>query len=283
MGTSTSSSGPGSGVPLVPPWAPPAPPLVPNGPEPRPELGDPNSPTETEADTDAPRLPSSPVAVPARFGPARTALGGFGRTGSREDLRRGVGSYVSKGYSGSRTAATRFSGTAATASTLGNVLFSLANDQVVNGLDKSLLAAMDGDELLDNLVEAIRKVDGTQDAEAERSSTREALSETLELFPDEDPLNLSEEARAYAVERFVALDVFNRFVLDVGLAIQASAPNAIQALSRLEEAKDYIAQTVGSAFRSMESKGVTVTSSTISSLVRTVLQDAFEVFEEYVP
>lgn len=141
---------------------------------------------------------------------------------------------------------------------------------------------MDGDELLDNLVEAIRKVDGTQDAEAERSSTREALSETLELFPDEDPLNLSEEARAYAVERFVALDVFNRFVLDVGLAIQASAPNAIQALSRLEEAKDYIAQTIGSSFRSLESKGVTVNSSTISSIVRTALQDAFEVFEEYV-
>jgi len=282
MGTSTSSSGPGSGVPLVPPWAPPAPPLVPNGPEPAPELEVPNSPTDKEADTDASQEPSSAIAVPARFGPARTALGGFGRTGSRADLRRGVGSYVSKGYSGPRTAATRFSGTAATASTLGNVLFSLANDQVVNGLDKSLLAAMDGDELLDNLVEAIRKVDGTQDAEAERSSTREALSETLELFPDEDPLNLSEEARAYAVERFVALDVFNRFVLDVGLAIQASAPNAIQALSRLDEAKDYIAQTIGSAFRSMESKGVTVTSSTISSLVRTVLQDAFEVFEEYV-
>lgn len=282
MGTSTSSSGPGSGVPLVPPWAPPAPPLVPNGPEPGLEHEGPNSPTETETDADAPQKQSSAVAVPARFGPARTALGGFGRTGSREDLRRGVASYVSKGYSGSRTAATRFSGTAATASTLGNVLFSLANDQAVNGLDKSLLAAMDGDELLDNLVEAIRKVDGTQDAEAERSSTREALSETLELFPDEDPLNLSEEARAYAVERFVALDVFNRFVLDVGLAIQASAPNAIQALSRLEEAKDYIAQTIGSSFRSLESKGVTVNSSTISSIVRTALQDAFEVFEEYV-
>lgn len=277
MGTSTSSTGPAGGVPLVPPWAPPPPALLPDAP-PEETATEPPVPDQAAAAVDQPELGQ---AIVGRFGPARRALGDYGRTGASDSLRRGVGNYVSKGYSGARTTSSRFSGTATTAGALANVLNSLAAEAPVQGLDRALLSTLDSDALLDSLVEAVRQVDGTQDAEAERKSTRDALSDTLKKFPDDDPLVLSPEARTYAIERFVALDVFNRFVLDVGVAIQSAAPSPAQALARLAEARSYITQTVSTAFRRLEKQGHAVNTALISRVVRTALRDAFEVFEEY--
>lgn len=278
MGTSTSSSGPGSGVPLVPPWAPAAPPLLPDPPDVDVQAQNGAQPPAEEKAPE-PNLPGN--APPARFGPTRRALGDYGRTGNRDDLRRALGSYVSRGYGGSRSTSSRFAGTATTASALGGVLAALANNTPIPGLDRTLLATMDADTLLDTLVEVVRQVDGTQDAEAERRSTRDALSDTLKRFPDADPLNLDATGRAYAIERFVALDVFNRFYLDVGAAVQDNAPNPTQALARLAEAKAYIAETVAAAFRRLEQAGHTVNSGAVSSVIRTALRDAFNIFEDY--
>jgi hypothetical protein len=97
---------------------------------------------------------------------------------------------------------------------------------------------------MDAVVEAVRPADGTQDAEAERASTRDALSELLTQFPDADLLSLSEKQRVLITERFVAIDVFRRIQLDVGKTIQDKAPTAGAGLARLKEVKDYVKETV---------------------------------------
>lgn len=66
MGTSASSKGPGSGVPLVPPW-------VEDNPE---------------------------VAEPSRFKAARINLGKFAKNGSEDSLGRGLGYYSKNGLGG---------------------------------------------------------------------------------------------------------------------------------------------------------------------------------------
>ena len=64
MGTSQSSSGPGPGVPLVPPWVDEiALPTAPDG----------TTPSENQDEAKKPEL----TAPRARFGAARSALGGF--------------------------------------------------------------------------------------------------------------------------------------------------------------------------------------------------------------
>lgn len=279
MGTSTSSAGPGAGVPIVPPWTPPAPPALPDHPD---EGAPDHADTDDASDgqEDAPRAPG--VAPERRFLPTRRALGDYGRSGNRDDLRKALGNYVKRGYGGGSTAARRMSGTASTASALGGVLTALASNTTQEGLDRALLSTMDADRLLDAVVESVRSVDGTQDAEAGRRSVREALTETLEHFPDADLLNLDAEQRAFAVEQFVALDVFNRFELDVGKAIVDSAPNAMQGLSRLDDAKDFIKESVGSAFRQLAKAGHSVTSSVLASVVAAALKLAFTVFEDYL-
>src|SRR5258706_2052749 len=97
MGTSQSSRGPGSGLPLVPPWVPAPPPAGADsdlGSPPAPDSSKPASQPATQTGF------ASPVAVPRRFGSARTAFGSFARSGDKSALRRGGSEYVRKGYGG---------------------------------------------------------------------------------------------------------------------------------------------------------------------------------------
>jgi hypothetical protein len=102
---------------------------------------------------------------------------------------------------------------------------------------------------MDAVVEAVRPADGTQDAESSRAAIKESLSELLTVFPDADLLNLTDDQRGAAIERFVAIDVYRRAVLDIGKTIQEKAPTASVGLSRLKEVKDYIKQGLHRANR----------------------------------
>jgi hypothetical protein len=137
-------------------------------------------------------------------------------------------------------------------------------------------------EIIDAVVEAVRPADGTQDAETQRSAIQGALSELLTLFPDADLLNLTEQQRELAIERFVALDVFGRFRLDVGKALQDKSPNAKAALARFKEVRDYIKETIAAAFRNLRSAGNRLTAARVKEFVRTALVETFQVFEAYI-
>jgi hypothetical protein len=134
---------------------------------------------------------------------------------------------------------------------------------------------------MDAVVEAVRPVDGTQDAEASRAAIRDALSELLTRFPDADLLNLTSEQRELAIERFTAHDVFRRFDLDVGQTIREKAPTTATGLSRLKQARDYVKETVAAAFRRLREAGRTLTAGRISEVVRAALRETFDVFEGY--
>jgi hypothetical protein len=135
---------------------------------------------------------------------------------------------------------------------------------------------------MDAVIEAVRPIDGTQDAEASRHAIRDALSELLNRFPDADLLSLSEDQRLFAIERYVAVDVYNRFHLDVGMAIQDKAPGIVTALARFKEVKDYIKETVSAAFRQVRAAGQVLNARHIAQMVTRALRETFRVFEDYV-
>jgi len=84
---------------------------------------------------------------------------------------------------------------------------------------------------MDAIVDAVQPSSGTQDAEASRSAISESLSELLQRFPEADLLELTDEQREYVIERYVGLDVFQRFALDLGKDIQEKAPTPKIALT----------------------------------------------------
>jgi hypothetical protein len=287
MGTSQSSGGPGSGVPMVPTWTPDPPAGEP------PAAAPPAQADGVAPDDQGGEAPPAPIAVaprqvtiapPARFVGARRSLGDFARTGDWRDLRRSLGHYVRTGYAGSGTATQRFGGTAATAGALGGALANVAGGQPAapgSPFDPALLAGRSVNEVMDAVVEAVRPVDGTQDAEAERAAIRDALSELLTRYPEADLLNLDPEQRGFAIERFTAIDVFRRFELDLGKTIVEKAPSAAVALARLKQARDYVKETVAAAFRKLREGGRTLIAGRIGQVVRDALKETFEVFEGY--
>ncbi|MFV3327086.1 Qat anti-phage system associated protein QatB [Pseudomonas sp. NY15372] len=304
MGTSQNNDGPGKGTPYVPPWTPPLPPVPPQPPTPPepldptdPECGPPDEglpdPDQEAADdgdegTDDPRqVPQAPqpIAPPGRFGGARRGLGEYASNGDRRSLRKSLRDYVRQGYGGSKTTTARFGGTASVAGALGAALESVADaaNQAAPGvLDPAMWQGRSPSEVMDALVEAVRPVDGTQDAEAERASIRGSLSDVLVRYPDADLLNLSTEQRAFVIERYTAMDVFHRYELDLGKTIQEKAKSATVAVRRLKEIKDYIKECVSASFRKIAATGARLTTGRISQVVSQALQDTFEVFEGYV-
>lgn len=267
MGTSQSSSGSPSNVPFVPPW-------VPDVSEPGDESND--GANNGEQDT--------AVAPTGRWRGSRLSLGKFAQSGDSVDMRSGIGHYVS-GLGGALSGTRRFGGTIKTADRLHGALSGLARKQPIepsSPLDPALLKDRTVREVLDAVIEAVRPVDGTQDSEASRSSINDALSDLLERFPEADLFQLSQEHREFAIERFVAYDVYRRFNLDVGGAIKGKAPNATVALSRLGEAKDYIRETVATSFQQLRNAGQRLLSDIVTQVINKSLRGALMIFEEYV-
>lgn len=221
--------------------------------------------------------------APARkFAAARSSAANFAARGSAGDLKRSMRHYVQKGYGGARTATQRFGGTANSAGALYSVLTpGLPGAAVDSGarIDRALLAGRSASEIMDAVVESVGPSDGTQDAEASRKAIRGCLSEVLERYPEANLLELSEEQRAFAVERYVALDVFQRYALDLGKTIQDKAPNPSAVLSRLKEVKEYIRETVSASFRKLKAAGQKLSAGRIAQIVQGALLDAFQVFE----
>ena len=256
---------------MVPPWAPnPIPPAGP--PEP--------APPTPEADATPPA--NVPMAPAGRFGAARLNLGSFAASGSQKDMRRGVGHYARKGMGGGRTAAARMGSTARTAGALYGALTGLANNQtgaLGTGVDSSTLTGKSVDQIITAIIERVRPVDGTQDAEADRSALQGALSsELLEQFPDADLLELTEDQRLFIVERFTALDIFNQLMLNIGKAIQDNIPSISSQIARLKELKNYIKQTVAAEFREARKAGGALNPRTVAGIVRKTIDRSFEVF-----
>lgn len=195
MGTSGSSKGSPGKVPMVPPWVPDVPAAPPADQAPPPEPSPPtdqapaNQLTPNTAPVAAPPAPAPPIPIaPAgRFTAARRSANNFAQTGSSSDLRRSIGHYVRTGYGGASTAARRLAGTARTAGSLYGTLSPTPTATPVGPdsgarLDRALLSGRSANEVMDAVVEAVRPVDGTQDAEAGRTAIKASLSECLFAF-----------------------------------------------------------------------------------------------------
>lgn len=263
MGTSKSSKGSPSNVPMVPPWVP------------DPETEEPQEGTDKDEEKK-----ENPIAPRARFGPTRTSLGEYGSSGDSDSLRRGVGRYVSGGLGGSGTAVRRFGGTAGTANALYGALGGSSSGATAE-VDSALLAGKSAREIIDNVIETVCPVDGTQDTESSRNAINDALTALIKRHPDADILALSEEQREFVVESYVSMDVYRRFVLDVGNAIREKAPSASTALARLKQAREYIREHIVASFRKLRESGKRLSGSRVSNLVSQALQETFDVFAGY--
>lgn len=260
MGTSASSKGPGSNVPIVPPWVDdPAPPLPPQ----------PNAPPQ--------------MAPPRRFRPARTSLGKFGRDGGDANLRRGLGHYASSGMGGSANATSRMAGSASSAGAIHETLTALAADQPLPpeyGVAEARLDGLTQAEIIDVLVDVLCPVDGTQDGEASRDSAARALTDIVEQ--GNDVTDLDQDQIDQVVRTFLGNEVAHRIALDVGMAVIDKAPSAKVGQQRLEEMQSYVREELARRYAERRALSGSLNRQTAAQLGRDVIQDTFDVFESYL-
>ena len=109
MGTSTSSSGPGSGVSFDPPWLDELVPAAAGGESETPLTNEPAQPADFGDDEshDKPEGARPAIAPPRRFAAARRDLGAFVRSGDTDRLARAVGHYARTGMGGAAKATSR--------------------------------------------------------------------------------------------------------------------------------------------------------------------------------
>ena len=277
MGTSASSSGPAGRVPLIPPWVP--------EPEIEPAVA-PDGGQGPEIDEPVVMPPAPPPLAPAgRFRGARTHLGQYARSGSEGGLRRGLGHYVRTGLGGSRNASRRMVSTAMKAGALHGVLYALSSGtapQVDLGIDPAGLEGRPAREIADRIAEALSPSDGTLDSEASRTSMSWALCEFMRREPEADLLSLTLEQIELAVELFIGADICSRIELDVGKTILDRAPDPATAVERFQEMKRYVRQVVAARFRLRSTDSGPLTRRQAVQLADRVIQNTFEVFEDYL-
>lgn len=271
MGTSQSSKGPGSKLPIVPPW-----------------VSDPDNGNGSTVSGEAPEQPVQAseqqilLAPARRFADARRSIGSFAKTGNKVQMKKALGSYVRTSYGGAKTVAKRHANTSRTAVTLYDILSPQnAREAIERIIERPIFEGQSAEELMNAIVEATRPVDGTQDAEANRRSIKDALADLLEKFPNADLLQLSEEERMFAAQQYIFWDIFKRFQLDLGTAIHNKAPDIATALTRLKEVRDYIKETVSATFNKLQKAGEKPDKNTVGRIINSALKETFDIFSSY--
>lgn len=259
MGTSRSSTGAGSNVPLVPEWL--------------------DQPTGT------PPPPVPPLAPAERFKPARVQFGKYVDDGDRDTLRSALGRYVNQGYGGPAGAAARMAQAASTAERAFSVLSALAGGEGAPEapFDPATLAGLSTREIVSRIVNAIRPEQTTLDDGASRQAVDEAISVVLEADPTADPLAFNEEQIKEVFVLTLAFDIFEIIRLDNGEAIQRNAdgdPDLEQ--TRLADIRDFVVETVRARLARLLEQGRRLAQVTIGTIAAEVTRLTMDVFAEDV-
>lgn len=283
MGTSQLPNGAPSGVSLVPPWVPDIPSPLQPVPDNSDSDGGGESAPETEQEQPQPMIPSGKFqhSPNGRFSGARTHMGWFADTGSKDYMRSGIGHYIKTGYGGAGSAVSRMGNAVSTAGMLYGTLASLsAGQQSTQGAGLSLesFVGLSAEGVINAVTNSLVPSDGTLDAESSRRAVNDSLSELLTEYPDADLLSLNEEQRLFAVERLLVNEVFNRAMLDLEKHI-VSKCNIQEAMIRFSDINKYISEVINAEFRSLCEANGPLTTEVVREVATTTLLQTFEVFE----
>jgi len=257
MGTSGSSSGSGSGTPLVPSWlgggdsgdlpggdAPP----TPDGNDGGDDQGSPQNPDNNQ------NPPIPPVAAPERFRSARTNFSRFAGSGGSDGraLKRAVRDYVRSGTGGSANAVRRMGTARSAASNALGVFRGIQRDGMQETLRRLNLQNFAGRPIQDifvGLTEVICHDGGTIDEAITRDAWLETIA-SLEQFDIADSDALSADQIQEVFLSFVAHTVEARLYQEIGVNGFKFSEDLQDIEGFDKQFRDYIERSVRDSFAS---------------------------------
>ncbi|MGL6201384.1 MAG: Qat anti-phage system associated protein QatB [Lachnospiraceae bacterium] len=267
MGTSASSTGPGSGVSFDPPWLDDI--DLPNEPQP---------PLQEKPNNIPP--PEMPIAPKARFKNARQSMGDYVKTGSKESLRRSLGHYSKTGMGGAQKVANRLRVSTKVAANLFHSLRDLreGNNQPIGAIIKALKSeGADAYRFIDVIIENVCPDGGSLDETSNRDSGYAALSEFFQKNPDTDISNLSDDNLWSLTASFLGNETFSRVQLDIGQSFERQDIPVQDRIVRFNEMREYIKSEISSQIN--KHRNERQLSTDIQSILQTTIKNTFEVFE----
>lgn len=280
MGTSSSSSGPGGGVPFDPPWLNSV----------ASEIGSPleqisGEPSFPDENPQQMELTAQPVelAPPRRFGKARLYLGKYVSSGDRSALKKALGSYSRKGMGGASNVASRMRASTAAGAKLFNFLQGVRDRtdtrvrDWINQLNSQNLSA---NEVADEIIKQLIATGGSLEEESCRVSVALAMSDLLTINPDIDLLNMDNESIWTVVELFIANEAFNRLSIDIGQLFESAKFSLGVAVDRMNDMQEYLKTEISAQIQELRTGASNPTTAEINNLLQKAIKTTFEVFEE---
>jgi len=292
VGTSGSSSGPGSGVSFDPPWLDDIDtPQVGDGQtqdDESPAAQDPEDPQaeqgQSELPPDAHDSPDD-VAPPRRFFGARLALREFAKTGSEDAFRRAVGHYSRTGMGGSRRAASRMRTSTRSGANAISLLRAARDktDPAINEWVGSLVARNAGaQEIADEIVRYAMPQGGSLDEASCRRSMALALQDLLAGDAGIDLLNLEESSIWSLIESFLGYEAFSRLTLDIGQVFEAADLSPREQVTRMKEMHDYLRAELSWQVAALRKDTSNAAPAQLQPLLQRALADTFAVYEGWI-
>ena len=279
MGTSSSSSGPGPGLPYEPPWLDNV----------TPDIG---SPTAPPPDADpVPEPQEKPEAIPVetaparRFGPARRHMGAYLGSGDRNSLAKALGYYSRKGMGGASNVAKRMRVSASAGAELFKTLEEVrdsSNTDIRDWVDQLTEQDLSADEIADEIIDRIITVGGSPEEESCRISMSQALSDLLTINPNIDLMNMDNDNIWTVMELFMANEAFNRLCFDIGQMFESAKYTPADSVSRMNDMQDYLKQEVSAQIQELRAVNQTPTKAEVNSLLQSAIKVTFEVFEDEI-
>ena len=282
MGTSSSSSGPGPGVPFDPPWLNSV----------ASEIGSPleqisNEPSQPEQNPQQiePAVHPVDVAPPRRFGNARLHLGKYASSGNKASLKKALGSYSREGMGGASKVASRMRASTSAGAGLFSFLQGVRDSSEtkvrdwVNQLTSKNLSAY---EVADEIIDQVVSSGGSLEEESCRDSMAQAMSDLLTNDPDVDLLNMDNDSIWTVMELFMANEAFNRINLDIGQLFESAKYSPREAVSRMNDMREYLKSEISAQIQELRTETSNPTKAEMNNLLQTAIKITFEVFEEEV-
>ncbi len=279
MGTSTSSSGPASGISMDPPWLDDVNTGTPQATSSDTEQDGENS-TEHEATTP---LPVPVVLAPrARFGMARRNLNEFAQTGSRESFKKAVGHYSKKGMGGAGNVVKRMKASTNAATGLVSFLRDVQSDnipQLQEWVQTLMAQEPNANELADAIIDRVSNEGGMIDEESIKDSMANAMSELFEQNPDIDLLNLNDNETWSLVENFLSYEASHRLQLDIGQLLEGANLTPKEMVERTEEMYDYLKAEISAQLQPYKLSDMHPEITKLDAVIQQALESTFLVFE----
>ncbi len=182
MGTSQSSTGPGGGSPLVPPWA-----------------------------DDQPQQTIQPPQA-SRFAQFRTSLGRAVSSGNRDDFRKAVGHYARKASGGGGSAARRMGSVTLAGAGLFGALTGAPAGPGETSIDLGSLAGLPCELAISTISQALTTEDG--DSDKIRAAMNHALVDALDGVEVFDPQCITDDVIVDTMIGYLAESIFLQMVMD---------------------------------------------------------------------